>query len=75
MAQAHKNDIKQLAEMYVMMSRGEFSQDAFLRAFKVRFSREIQTVVEARKKRENYGWKTIDWERLEAHPLLKELLV
>ena len=66
--------IKQMAEMYVRVVRGEMSPDTFLQGFKSRFGPQITAEVNRRKKLENYGWDSIDWEAVEKHPLLSQLL-
>ncbi len=67
-------EIKQLAELHVMCSLGEFSAENFLKAFQYRFPKEIQKIKQRRHKECNYGWDKIDWEKFEANPILSQLL-
>lgn len=66
--------IKQLAELHVMVSLGEFSAENFCKAFHARFGAEIQRVKNRRSKENNYGWDSIDWVAFEKSPLLSQLL-
>lgn len=67
--------IKQLAELHVMVSLGEYSAENFCKAFYARFPAEVQRVKNKRSKESNYGWDQIDWDKVETHPLLSQLLV
>lgn len=66
--------IRQLAEIYVRVVRGEMDKDLFLSAFLARFRPQIDAENNRRKKLENYGWDSVDWEAWEKDPLLSQLL-
>jgi len=74
MKTSHTTDIKQMAEMWVMVNLGEMSQERFLQAFHARFVKEIQTVKNKRHKESNYGWDLIDWDKLSSSSVLTQLL-
>ena len=74
MIKSHTTDIKQMAEMWVMVNLGEMPQELFLQAFHARFRKEIQTVLNKRHKESNYGWDLIDWDKLSSNSVLKQLL-
>lgn len=67
--------IQQLAEIHVMASRGEITIERFAQAFQARFPNEILKAKRRIYKESNYGWDTIDWKKLEAHPLLSQLII
>jgi len=66
--------IKHLAEIYVLISHGRVNKDAFLPAFARYFEPQIKTEKERIRKLTDNGWASIDWDAVEKHPLLSQLL-
>jgi hypothetical protein len=65
--------IIQLADIYVKVSRGEMSQLDFFLAFRSRYEDQVVNAFQ-RWSANHSGWDTLDWSRIEADPLLSQLL-
>lgn len=69
-----QQEIQELIGMYDRWTKGEFSTDLFMKAFETRFHKEIRAENARRYEREGWGWNDIDWDKLEAHPMLSKLI-
>ena len=69
-----KKETAQMVEIWIMMERGEVTRDYFLKAFYYRFGSEIRRERTRQFQKNGYGWKDIDWSKVEANIVLKQLL-
>lgn len=67
------NEIKQLAEIYTMVERGEMSPIDFFLGFRSRFENEITNARDGWREKHS-DWKSWDWSKIENNPFLSELL-
>lgn len=65
--------IKQLAEIYTMVERGENIPLNFFLAFRSRFENEI-TNARNKWREKHSGWENLDWSKIENDPFLSQLL-
>ena len=65
--------IKQLADCYVLVSREQMSPKDFFLSFRSRFEDEVVSAFQ--RWAENHGgWDSLDWSKIEANPLLSQLI-